>query len=378
MRPETQAVQVGVGRDPWTGAIAVPVYRSATFLHPGYGMSTGFDYSRLGNPTRQALEEAMAAVEGGSRAFAFASGMAAIAALAGLFAPGDELVASEDIYGHSYRLFQRLWAQHGVRVRFADLSRPGAVAAAVSPATRAVFVETPTNPLLRVTDLREAAEAAHRVGALLVVDNTFLTWYLQRPLDLGADVVVYSASKYLAGHNDVLAGLVVVKDEELAARLAEIQILTGAVLSPDDAWLVLRGMKTLPLRMERHAENAAAIATWLSGHPLVDAVHYPGLPGQPGHELTGRQVRGWGGMVSFSVRRVRLVDQVLSRLRVIAFAESLGGVESLITYPATQTHRDVPPDVRLRLGITDRLLRLSVGVEHVDDLIADLDQALAG
>lgn len=371
-------MQAGVGRDPVTGAISVPVVRSATFLHPGYGLSTGFDYSRLGNPTRQALEDVMAQVEGGCRAFAFSSGMAAIAALGALLEPGDELLASEDIYGHSYRLFERVWARYGVRVRFAELSRPGAVAEALSPATRAVFLETPTNPLLRVVDIRAAAEAAHRAGALLFVDNTFLTWYLQRPLDLGADAVVYSATKYLSGHNDVLAGLVVVRDEALAARLAEAQILTGAVLAPDDAWLVLRGMKTLPLRMERHGENALAVARWLQEHPQVEAVHYPGLPGHPGQALAGTQVRGWGGMVSFTVRRVRLVDQILSRLRIIAFAESLGGVESLITYPAAQTHRDVPPEVRQRLGISDRLLRLSVGTEHPDDLIADLAAALDG
>lgn len=359
MRLSTALVHAGVRRDPRTGAVSTPIYQSATFQHPGLGESTGYDYSRTGNPTRQALEEALARLEGGARGLAFASGMAAVHCALQIFQPGDHLIVTADLYGGTYRLCTQVC---GFTVSFVDTSDIGAVEAALRPETKAVFVETPTNPMMKTADLAALARLTSRQGLLLIVDNTFLTPYLQRPLELGANIVVHSATKYLAGHNDVVAGGLVAREAALGERLAFLQNACGAVLGPQDSWLVMRGLKTLALRMDRHQANARQMAAWLEAHPLVEQVYYPGL----------------GGMLSFTVTDAALVPQVLRRVGLILFAESLGGVESLITYPATQTHADIPPDVRERLGISDRLLRFSVGIEDAHDLIDDLQQALEG
>lgn len=373
---ETRLAHAGGDHGDPTGAISAPIYQTATFRHPGLGQSTGYDYSRSANPTRAALEGTIADLEGGCGGFAFASGMAAITALCLVFAPGDHLVVSEDLYGGTYRLLERVFAGFGLRASYVDTTDVVAVAAALTPATRALFVETPSNPLMRISDLRALAGLARERGVLAVADNTFLTPYLQRPLDLGWDVVVHSATKYLGGHNDVVAGLAVAREPALAERIAFLQNASGGVLGPHDAWLVLRGLKTLALRLDRAQQNAARVVGWLAAHRAVARVHYPGDPAHPGHETHFAQASGAGAMISFEVRDAAIVEQVLGRLKVIAFAESLGGVESLITFPAQQTHADVPLDVRKRLGVTDRLLRLSVGIEAVDDLIADLAQAL--
>lgn len=359
MKLNTAIVHTGVRRDPTTGAISTPVYQSATFQHPGLGESTGYDYSRSKNPTRAALEEGLARLEGGARGLAFSSGMAAVHCALQLFRPGDHLIVTEDLYGGTYRLFDKVL---DLRYTFVDTTDLAAVRAAVRPETSGILVETPTNPCMKVADVAAIAAIAREIGALTLVDNTFLTPYLQRPLELGADVVIHSVSKYLAGHNDVVAGAVIAKDADLGERLYFYQNAIGAILGPQDSWLVMRGIKTLALRMERHQANARQIAAWLAEHPLVDQVLYPGV----------------GGMLSFTVVDKALVSQVLGRVQLCLFAESLGGVETLITYPATQTHADIPADVRERLGISDRLLRFSVGVEDADDIIADLRQALEG
>ena len=375
---ETLIAQAGVSHQDPTGAISVPIYQTALFRHPSLGQSTGYDYSRTSNPTRFALEEAIARLERGSRGLAFASGMAAITTIALLFHAGDHLVVSDDLYGGTYRLFQQIMSPFGLSVSFVDTGDMRAVEDAITPSTRALFVETPTNPTMKVSDLRKLAGLAARQGLLTIVDNTLMTPFLQRPLELGCDLVVHSASKYLGGHNDLIAGLIVARNSELGERLAFLQNATGAVLGPNDSWLLLRGMKTLAVRLDRQQGNATMIAKWLSAHPMVSKVYFPGLAEHPGSEVHAGQSSGPGGMVSFSVHDPELVPRVLSRVKLISFAESLGGVESLITFPAVQTHGDVPPDVRERLGINDRLLRLSVGIEGAEDLIADLDDALGG
>ncbi len=342
------------------------------------GSGTGFDYSRTSNPTRSALESLAARLECGAGAAAFASGLAAIAATLFLFRPGDHLVVSEDLYGGTYRLLEQVFATYGLSATYADTSDLGAVEAAITPATRALFVETPSNPLMRISDLRCLADLAQARGLLGICDNTFMTPYLQQPLALGWDLVVHSATKYLGGHNDLVAGLVVARDEEVARRIAYVQNALGGILGPQDSWLLLRGLKTLAVRLDRQQENACRIAEWLRAHPAVAAVHYPGLESHPGRDVHFRQARGAGGMISLSLREASMVDRVLCRVSLISYAESLGGVESLITFPARQTHADIPEEIRLRLGVTDRLLRLSVGIEAVEDLLADLEQALAG
>jgi len=356
--------------------VTIPVYQTATFRHPGLGQSTGYDYTRSGNPTRQALEEGMALLDGGARGFAYSSGMAAIASLLLLFKPGDHLVVTEDLYGGTYRLFEQVFRQYGLEFTYADTSDPARVRDAIRDTTRALFVESLTNPLLKSADIPALAGLCRGRGILCVVDNTFLTPYLLQPLELGADIALYSGSKYLAGHNDTICGITVVKDPELAKRVYFHQNAAGAVLGPQDSWLVIRGLKTLGVRLDRQQENARVIAAWLGGHPLVTKVLYPGLPGHPGHELMKRQARGFGAMISFEVASPDLVERVLGRLRLISFAESLGGVESLLTFPWLQTHADIEPELRARLGISERLLRLSVGIEAARDLIADLGQAL--
>jgi len=373
----SRIVQIGVGRDEKTGAISFPIYPSATYRHPGVGESTGFDYTRSGNPTRQQLEEGLAMLEGGSRGLAFSSGMAALTTLFLHFSAGDHLVVSEDLYGGTYRVLAQVFAKLGLTATYVDTTKTDAVAAAVTPQTKAILVETPGNPLLGIADLTALAALCRERNLLFIVDNTFLTPLLQRPLDLGADVVIHSATKYLSGHNDLCAGVLVARDPTLGERLYFLQNSTGAILPPQDCWLLIRSLKTLALRMERHCQNALAVAQWLKRQPKVTAVYYPGLEDHPGHELSKVQTKGFGGMLSFRVENPEIARSALKKLRLISFAESLGGVESLMTLPAVQTHGDIPKEERERLGICDSLLRLSVGIEEVEDIIADLERALA-
>lgn len=360
------------------GAVSFPIYQTATFAHPALGESTGYDYSRVQNPTRQQLEKTVASLEQGTDAVAFSSGMAAILAVMELFAPGDHIVTEADLYGGTPRLFHTVSEPRGITFTSVSFSDGiGRAAAAIRPETKALYIETPTNPMMNVTDIRAAAELAHAHGALLVVDNTFLSPYLQNPLALGADIVVHSGTKYLSGHNDTLAGFAVFKDAALAARLREISKTIGANLAPFDSWLLLRGIQTLAVRMDRAEENALALAEWLKLQPQVTRVIYPGLPEHPGHALMQRQARGFGAMLTFEVHDKRDVPVLLKTVKLIRFAESLGGTESLLTYPITQTHADVAPEVLAANGLTDRILRLSVGIENVNDLIADLAQAFA-
>ncbi len=383
MQPETCLAHAGGVGDPLAGSVSAPIYQTATFRHPRLGESTGFDYSRTGNPTRSALEKTLAEMDGGARACAFASGMAALDAVVRLVlehgrdAGRSRVIVTEDPYGGTVRLMEQFFRPAGVVPVYVNTADTEAVRRELNAGgAAAVLAEIPTNPLMRVADVPALAEAAHSAGALLAVDNTFLTPYLFRPLDCGADIAVYSATKYLGGHNDVIAGTAVCADAAAGARLAAIQNATGTAPGPMDSWLLLRGMKTLAVRMDRQQENALRIAEFLSRHPRVARVRYPGLADDPGHEALRRQARGFGGMLSFEVDAAERVASVLERVRVFSFAESLGGVESLVTFPAVQTHADVPPEVRERLGINDRLLRLSVGIENVSDLLEDLENAL--
>ena len=376
MHISSQLVQIGSKTDPHTGSLSTPIYQTASFRHPALGESTGYDYTRSGNPTRQALEEGLARLEGGAGACAFSSGLAAITTLLMLYQQGDHLIVVEDCYGGTYRLFEQVLSRFGLTASYVDATTLDAIGQALRPETKAVFIETPTNPLLRIVDLRALASFCRSNSLQLIVDNTFLTPYFQRPLELGADLVIHSGTKYLAGHNDLLCGVIVAKEPELAAKIRFLQNATGAILSPSDSWLLIRSLKTLALRMEKHNANALAISRWLLEHPKVSRVFYPGLPLHNGHTIHESQASGYGGMVSFEVNDPSLVPQVLAKVQLIQFAESLGGVETLITFPAVQTHADIPAADRERLGISDRLLRLSVGIEDADDLIADLGQAL--
>ena len=359
-----------------TGAISVPIYQSATFAHPGVEISTGFDYSRLQNPTREHLEQTVARLENGVDAMAFSSGMAAITAIMELFSAGDHIIASDDLYGGSHRLFFQLCVGRGMSFQLVNTSCAEMVEAAVLPNTKAIFIETPTNPMIQISDLAAISRISKRHGLLFIVDNTFLTPYCQRPLELGADLVVHSGTKYLGGHNDTLAGLLVAGSAELSERLRFIFKTTGACLSPFDSWLLIRGIKTLAVRMDRQQQSALYIAQWLLEQPKVTAVHYPGLPDHPGYAVSRAQATGFGAMISFEVESPATAHRVLSRVALIQFAESLGGVESLITYPLLQTHADIPQEQREAKGIHQRLLRLSVGLEDATDLCADLKQAL--
>jgi cystathionine gamma-synthase len=360
-----------------TGAISVPIYQSATFSHLGLGESTGFDYSRLQNPTREHVEKTVAQLEGGVDAIAFSSGMAAIATLMELFKPGDHIIASDDLYGGSHRLFQHVSQKNGISFSFVDTSDLERIEAAIQENTQGLFVETPTNPMMQVTDLRKVSEIAQRQGLLLVVDNTFLTPYFQKPLNLGADLVIHSGTKFLGGHNDTLAGFVVIKTQTLSDKLRFLSKTIGAGLAPFDSWLIIRGIKTLPLRMEQQQQSAHKIALWLTEQRDIRAVYYVGLPTHKDYAVSVSQSTGFGSMISFVVGDEAIAKKILERVRIIQFAESLGGVESLITYPITQTHADVPKDILAKKGITTCLLRLSVGIENVHDLLEDLRQALA-
>lgn len=375
---ETLFAQGGVRRDDPTGAISTPIYQSATFAHLEYGVSTGYDYSRTSNPTRRELEAVIAQAESGDGGFAFSSGMAAVTAVLMLYRQGDHMVVCDDLYGGTYRVLEENFRQFGLEATYVDFSDPRAVAEAIIPGkTRAVILETPTNPLMKVSDIAAVAAITRDKGLHLIVDNTFCTPYLQRPLELGADMVIHSASKYLAGHNDVIAGAVVTGTEELSSRVGFVQNATGAILGPQDSWLVLRGMKTLPVRMEAQQRGALAVAEFLAGHRAVSSVYYPGLSGHPGGDIHSRQASGSGGMLSFRLSDPGRVATLINRLELILFAESLGGVESLLTHPVRQTHADIPVAVRERIGVTEDLLRLSVGLEAPEDLIADLEAALA-
>lgn len=374
---ETLLAQGGCRRDDPTGAISTPIYQSATFQHLQYGVSTGYDYSRTSNPTRRELEALLAKAEGGNGAFAFASGMAAVTAVLMLYRSGDHLVVSDDLYGGTYRVLEQSFRQFGLEASYVDLSDPEALRGAIdAKRTRAILAETPTNPLMKVTDLAALAEVAREKEVHLIVDNTFCTPMLQRPIELGADMVIHSASKFLAGHNDVVAGAVVTASEELTRSVGFVQNATGAILGPQDSWLVLRGMKTLSVRMEAQQKSAAELARWLMAQEQVKSVYYPGLPDHPGGEVHREQAAGPGAMLSFRLTEAERVPSFINNLRVIIFAESLGGVESLLTHPVKQTHADIPKEVRERIGVTDDLLRLSVGLEAVADLREDLDEAL--
>lgn len=375
MKIDTRLAQIGSKSDPETGAVSYPIYQSTAFRHPRLGQSTGFDYARTKSPTRAVLEEAVAELESGDAGFACSSGMAALQTVFSLFQQGDHLIVSVDLYGGTYRLLERIMAKFGITTSYVDTNDLQQLEEAYQPNTKAVLIETPTNPLMMITDIRKVSAWARDKGLLTIVDNTLLTPYFQRPIELGADIVVHSATKYLAGHNDVLAGLIVTKGKELSEEMAMLHNAIGAVLGPQDSWLLMRGMKTLALRMERHQSNAKAICAWLAEHPLVEEVYYPALPDHPGYDVQNAQSSGNTGIFSFRVKDARLVEPFLRHLDLIAFAESLGGVESLLTYPAIQTHADIPEEIRRKLGVDDRLLRYSVGIEHPDDLIADLSQA---
>jgi cystathionine gamma-synthase len=376
MKIESRLAQIGSISEPRTGAVNFPIYHSTAFRHPALGQSTGFDYSRTKNPTRAVLEQAAAELECGDAGFATSSGMAALTTVFALFQQGDHLLVSLDLYGGTYRLLEQIMTRYGIRATYVDTNDLTQLEEQRCSATKAVLIETPTNPLMMVTDLAAVSAWAKRHGLLTLVDNTLLTPFFQRPIELGADIVVHSATKYLGGHNDVLAGLIVTKGRELSERMAFLHNSYGAVLGPQDAWLLMRGMKTLALRMERHEANALAVARYLMAHPLVSEVFHPGLPEHPGYAIQQRQASGNTGIFSFKVKQAELVEPLLRHIRLIAFAESLGGVESLLTYPAVQTHADIPVEIRRRVGVDDRLLRVSVGIEHADDLIADLGQAL--
>ncbi|SHI38939.1 trans-sulfuration enzyme family protein [Thermoclostridium caenicola] len=358
-----------------TGAISVPIFQSATFAHPGVGLSTGYDYSRLQNPTREHLEMTAAKLEGGVDAMAFSSGMAAIAALMELFSPGDHIIASDDLYGGSHRLFYNISEKNGLRFSLVNTSDISRIEAHIRPETKAIFIETPTNPMMHVTDIAAAARLAKSYNLLLIVDNTFLTPYYLKPLALGADIVIHSGTKFLGGHNDTLAGFLVVADSGLSERLRFIYKTIGGCLAPFDSWLIIRGIKTLAVRMDRQQDSAMKIAQWLQGHKKVKAVHYIGLPSHPDYEVSKRQGTGFGSMISFETDSEETAVRVLSKVSLIQYAESLGGVETLITYPMLQTHADIPKEEREAKGINERLLRLSVGLESPEDLIRDLEQA---
>ncbi len=357
------------------GAIGTPIYQSATFAHPGVGQSTGYDYSRDRNPTRHELEEVMASLEGAADALACSSGMAAVSLILALFEQGDEIICTEDLYGGSVRLFATVGRKQGVSFRYCDTAKPELLQKQITRATKALYIETPSNPTMLVSDLREMKRIAREHDLLLIVDNTFLTPYLQQPIALGADLVVHSGTKFLAGHNDTLAGFVCAAEETLAEKLRFLYKTTGSCLSPFDSFLVLRGIKTLPLRLRQQQENAMKIAQWLTERPEVEKVFYIGLPDFPGYQVNTSQAKGAGSMISAELKSRELVLKLLERVKVFTYAESLGGVESLITYPMLQTHADVPASLRERLGINDRFIRLSVGIEHAEDLLEDLKDA---
>ncbi|WP_433743311.1 bifunctional cystathionine gamma-lyase/homocysteine desulfhydrase [Falsibacillus pallidus] len=376
MRKKTQLIHGGISNDPQTGAVSFPIYQVSTYKQEGVGNFKGYEYSRTGNPTRNALEELIKDLEGGKAGFAFGSGMAAITAVMMLFNSGDHIIMTDDVYGGTYRVMSKVLNRVGISSTFVDTSDPANIEKEIRSNTKAVYIETPTNPLLKVTDIEAAAKIAKAHNLLTIVDNTFSTPYWQNPIDNGADIVLHSATKYLGGHSDVVAGLVVVNSDQLAQDLHFVQNSTGGVLGPQDSWLLIRGIKTLGVRMEEHEANTAKIIEFLKDHPAVEKIYYPGLTTHPNHEIAKKQGRGFGGMISFDVGSQENADKLLSKTKYFTLAESLGAVESLISVPARMTHASIPAERRAELGITDGLVRISVGLEDVEDLIEDLKQSL--
>jgi cystathionine gamma-lyase len=372
----TRAVHAGQIEEPLSGAVMTPIYQTSTYRQQGIGKHKGYEYARTQNPTREALERNVASLEGGTHGFAFGSGLAALDAILKLFQPGDHIVSTDNLYGGSHRLMTRIYQPFGLRFSFVDTRESGSLEKALTPETRLIYCETPTNPMMFLTDLRAVGDLAASRGILFAVDNTFATPVFQRPLELGAEIVLHSTTKYLNGHSDMVGGLLITTRDDVAERLGFIQNASGAVPGPMDCWLALRGTKTLVLRMRQHDANGRRMAEWLAGHPRIRKVYYPGLPSHPQHELAARQMSGFGGMVSFDVEDVALSRRIAERVRIFQLAESLGGVESLIGHPASMTHASVPLDIRRRIGLTDSLLRLSLGIEDIGDLIADLKQAM--
>lgn len=379
MKFGTKAIHAGVHPDEATGAIMTPIYQTSTYVQDGVGNHKGYEYSRTLNPTRHALEKNIAAIENGNYGACFGSGLAAIDCVIKMLNPGDEVISTSDLYGGSYRIFNTIFAKYGIKFHFVDMQQPAAVEALVNANTKLIWVETPTNPMMNIIDIKAMAQIAKKANALLAVDNTFATPYLQNPLDLGADIVMHSVTKYLGGHSDVVMGALVCNDEELSKEMYRIQNSSGAVTAPMDSFLVLRGIKTLHLRMQRHCENGEKIAHFLAAHPKIENVYWPGFTTHPNHEVAKEQMRGFGGMISFTLKGNKLEDAlaIVKKLELFALAESLGGVESLIGHPATMTHASIPKEVREKTGVVDSLIRLSVGIEDVDDLIDDLKNALA-
>ena len=380
MRFGTKVIHAGIEPDPATGAIMTPIYQTSTYVQESPGKHKGFEYARTQNPTRQVLENNLAALENGQFGIAFASGLAAMDAVMKLLKPGDQVLSTNDLYGGSYRLIKRIYEKFGIQGRFMDMTQTADIVSYITPSTRLIWVETPTNPMLNIIDIEAVCNMAKQKGILVCVDNTFASPYLQNPLDLGADIVLHSATKYLAGHSDVILGAIITRSQELADQLHFIQNASGAVPGPQDCFLALRGIKTLHLRVQRACENAVELADWLENHPKVGQVNYPGLPQHPGHAVAKKQMRAFGAMISFDLKNNTLENayHVLSSTHYFSLAESLGGVESLIGHPASMTHASIPREERLKVGLTDSLIRLSVGVEDIEDLKADLDQALQG
>jgi cystathionine gamma-lyase len=379
LRFNSLTIHGGQQHEPSTGAVMPPIFQTSTYAQTAPGEHKGYEYSRSQNPTREALEKSIASLEGVDYGLAFGSGLAAIDAVIKMLQPGDEVISTNDLYGGSYRLFRKIFEKYGIVFHFIDMSDLSNIGALINDKTRLFWVETPTNPMMNVIDIAAVSTMAHKAGALLVVDNTFATPYLQRPVEYGADIVMHSATKYLGGHSDVVLGLLAVKDAAVAEKLYFIQNASGAIAGPMDSFLVLRGIKTLHVRVQRHCENGKAVAEFLKGHPKAEKVYWPGLAGHPNHDVATRQMKDYGGMISFTVKGGSLEDtrKFVSCLRVFTLAESLGGVESLAGHPASMTHASIPLEERIKTGVVDSLVRLSVGIEDVDDLLEDLDQAFA-
>jgi cystathionine beta-lyase len=379
MKFATKAIHAGVQPDPATGAIMTPIYQTSTYVQDGVGNHKGYEYSRTLNPTRHALEQNIAAIENGKYGACFGSGLAAIDCVIKMLNPGDEVISTNDLYGGSYRIFKTIFEKYGIKFHFVNMQDTAEVEVLVNDKTRIIWVETPTNPMMNIVDIEEMSKISKKCGAWLCVDNTFATPYLQTPLDLGADIVMHSVTKYLGGHSDVVMGALVTSDDEIANEMYRIQNSSGAVTGPMDSFLVLRGIKTLHLRVQRHCENGEKIANFLKNHPKIDKVYWPGFESHPNHDVAKKQMRGFGGMISFTLKDNKLEDalEIVKKVHLFALAESLGGVESLIGHPATMTHASIPKEIREQSGVVDSLVRLSVGIEDADDLIQDLEKALA-
>ncbi|MET3875484.1 cystathionine gamma-synthase [Chitinophaga sp. OAE865] len=378
MKLGTKLIHAGVAPDPSTGAIMTPIFQTSTYVQSAPGVHKGYEYARTQNPTRDALQNALAAIENGTHGISFGSGLAATDAVMKLLSPGDEVIATNDLYGGTYRIFTKVFERYGIRFRFIDMSDARNIESHITPQTRMIWLETPTNPLLKIIDIAACATIARKSEVILCVDNTFASPYLQNPLDLGADIVLHSATKYLGGHSDVVHGAVIVKNEELARQLYFIQNSCGAVPGPQDCFLVLRGIKTLHVRMQRHCENGEVVANFLRNHPKVDKVYWPGFTDHPNHDIAKQQMRGFGGMMSFTLKddSLEAANRILGSTQLFALAESLGGVESLIGHPASMTHASIPREERIKNGLADSLIRLSVGIEDADDLTGDLAKAI--